>query len=124
MSKLRVAVLMGGDSGEREVSLLSGKAVLAGLDKDKYDAVPVELSNIPSSSETLPEALTNGRIDLAFLALHGGGGEDGRLQSVLEGAGIRYTGSGPKASANAMNKIIAKQLFQKAEIRIPCDIAF
>ncbi|NIM07041.1 MAG: D-alanine--D-alanine ligase, partial [Armatimonadetes bacterium] len=77
MVKLRIAVLMGGDSAEREVSLLSGKAVLEGLDRDKYTAIPVVLESVPRDPDELPSLLRDGEVDLAFLALHGGAGEDG-----------------------------------------------
>jgi D-alanine-D-alanine ligase len=119
MSKLHIAVLMGGDSAEREVSLHSGQAVMAGLDPAKYDILPVELTATPHSPADLPAVLHPDRIDLAFLALHGGGGEDGHIQAVLEQAHIPYTGSGPEASAQAMNKIITKQIFNAAGIATP-----
>jgi len=119
MAKLRIAVLMGGDSAEREVSLLSGKAVLAGLDRQKYEPVPVELTAVPKRADALPEVLRNGQVDVAFIALHGGAGEDGRLQDLLEQLGLPYTGSGPRASAQAMNKTVSKHIFRQAGIPTP-----
>ncbi len=115
---------MGGNSAEREVSLLSGRAVLAGLNRDKYESVPVELAAIPPRADELPEALRGGQVDVAFLALHGGAGEDGRLQELLEEIGLPYTGSGPQASARAMNKIISKEIFQQAGIPTPRSQSF
>lgn len=119
VKKLRVAVLMGGDSSEREVSLQSGQAVLANLDPAKYEAIAVELHGLTADPDSLPAELRNGHIDLAFLVLHGGAGEDGRLQQALAQVGLRYTGSGPRASAQALDKIVARRIFQQAGLRVP-----
>jgi D-alanine-D-alanine ligase len=119
MEKLKVAVVMGGDSAEREVSLQSGEAVFANLDRTQYDPVRVVLESRPDGPGALPEILREKKVDLAFLALHGGAGEDGRIQAALETVGLPYTGSGPEASAKAMNKIISKRIFEKAGIPTP-----
>jgi D-alanine-D-alanine ligase len=68
--------------------------------------------------------LKDGQVDLAFLALHAGAGEDGRLQQALENAGVRYTGSGPEASARAMNKIVSKHIFEEAGVSVPRGKSF
>ena len=101
----RIGVLMGGLSAEREVSLSSGTAVHQALVARGYDAIAVDVGR------DLPLVLAAAGIDLAVVALHGRYGEDGAVQGVLELMGIPYTGSGVMASALAMNKIFAKQVF-------------
>lgn len=102
----RIGVLFGGVSAEREVSLDSGQAVLSALDNIGADAVGIDLQ------ENVVEQLMAANIDFAFIALHGGIGEDGRLQALLEIMGIPYTGSDTQASALAMNKMLSKQVWQ------------
>ncbi|HMN01785.1 MAG TPA: D-alanine--D-alanine ligase [Geobacter anodireducens] len=101
----KIGVLMGGLSAEREVSLASGGAVLKALQSRGYDAVPVDVGR------DLPQVLVREWIDVAFICLHGRYGEDGTVQGQLELMGIPYTGSGVLASALAMNKIVAKEVF-------------
>ncbi len=109
----RVAVLMGGDSSEREVSFESGRAVLEALKGAGVDAFAFD----PSGSG-LGRML---RFDptTAFLALHGRGGEDGTLQRRLDALGMRYTGSGPEASAVAMDKELTKKAFCRRGVPTP-----
>lgn len=102
----RIAVLMGGTSAEREVSLQSGQAVLDALRGAGADALMVD-----TAGNYLDE-LQNQAVDYAFIALHGRGGEDGRIQAVLEALGIPYTGSDVAASAVAMNKRLTKRVWQ------------
>lgn len=109
----KVAVMMGGKSAEREVSLKSGAAVLsalrrAGVDAHAFDPAVEDLS-----------ALREGNVDRVFIALHGRGGEDGTLQGALELMGIPYTGSGVLASALAMDKWRSKLVWQGAGIPVP-----
>jgi D-alanine-D-alanine ligase len=102
----KVAVLMGGSSAEREISLLSGNAVLAALQRRGVDAHafdPKERSVCELKQEDF---------DRAFIALHGRGGEDGTIQGALETLGIAYTGSGVLASALAMDKWRTKMIWQ------------
>lgn len=102
----RVAVLLGGDSSEREISLLSGNAVLAGLKRRGVDA---------HAFDPRDQALTKLRdqgFDRVWIALHGPGGEDGTLQGALEYLGVPYTGSGVTGSAIAMDKLRTKRLAQ------------
>ncbi|WP_026957927.1 D-alanine--D-alanine ligase [Aliagarivorans taiwanensis] len=106
----KVAVLFGGDSAEREVSLNSGKAVLSGLQRAGIDAHGVDTQGFE-----LGELKQQG-FERAFIALHGRGGEDGTLQGALEYLGIPYTGSGVLGSALAMDKIRCKQLWQTLEL--------
>jgi len=101
----RVAVLMGGDSSEREISLLSGEAVLAALRRRGVDAHAVD----PSTG--LEPLLGGPGFDRAWVALHGRGGEDGLMQGTLETLGLPYTGSGVLGSALSMDKLRSKQLF-------------
>ncbi len=107
----RVAVLLGGFSDEREVSLSSGAAVSKGLREAGYDVVEVDIT---SKEWTLPAD-----IDAAFIALHGEYGEDGGVQSRLEELGVPYTGSGPESSRIAFDKILSKEAFVAAGIPTP-----
>ena len=109
----RVAVLMGGLSSEREISLKSGEAVVAGLARSGYRPVPID------ADRSLCESLKRERIEVAFVALHGRWGEDGTVQGLLEMAGIPYTGSGVLASALAMDKCIGKVLLGALGIPTP-----
>jgi len=106
-----VAVLMGGWSAEREVSMNSGLACTEALKSCGYDVTPIDVGR--NVAETL--ALTNP--DVCFNALHGRYGEDGYIQGLLEIMGIAYTHSGVLASAMAMNKPVAKELFAAAGIK-------
>ena len=100
----KVAVLLGGRSAEREVSLKSGSMVLAALLKQGIDAHPFD------TAQRALDELIRERFDRVFIALHGRYGEDGTLQGALELAGIPYTGSGVLASALAMDKWRTKLL--------------
>ena len=108
--KRRVAVLMGGWSSEREVSLVSGRDCAAALVSEGYDARTIDVTR---DLDALLAALTP-RPDVAFNALHGTGGEDGTIQGVLEFLRIPYTHSGVLASALAMHKPSAKAVFAAA----------
>ncbi len=119
--RLKIAVLMGGDSPERDVSLLSGMRVLNALNPERYIGIPVDPA-LPKRKDdvlTLRELLSEERPDLAFIALHGRHGEDGAIQGLLELMGIPYTGSGVLASALAMNKHIAKIVFRECGLYTP-----
>ena len=109
----RVAVLMGGLSPEREISLASGRAALAALRSRGVAAEGVD------AGRDLPAVLERGRFDRAFVALHGPWGEDGVVQGALELVGLPYTGSGVLASALAMDKLQSKRLFQWAGLPTP-----
>ncbi len=119
--RLRIAVLMGGDSPERDVSLLSGSRVLQALDPDRYIGIPVDPALMRGREGVwgLLDLLQSERPDLAFIALHGRHGEDGAIQGLLEMLGIPYTGSGILPSALAMNKYAAKIVLQSAGIITP-----
>jgi D-alanine-D-alanine ligase len=137
MTRPLVAVMLGGPSSEHEVSLASGTRVLAGLDPQRFEGVPIlvdrqarwhfgsrpwqstdadfvprlasETAFEPTASRPMPR-----RPDVIFNALHGAYGEDGQLQHQLDKLGLRYTGSGVEASKLAMNKVVAKEYFARA----------
>ena len=109
----RIGVLLGGVSSEREISLKTGEAVLAALTARGYDAIGVPVTR------DVARQVQDAAIDVAFLALHGKYGEDGCVQGVLELLGIPYTGSDVLASALAMNKVKAKEIFRLHNLPTP-----
>ena len=109
----RVAVLFGGKSAEREVSLKSGNAVLSALQAAGVDAFGIDVG------DDFLRRLNSEKIDRAFIVLHGRGGEDGSMQGLLECAGIPYTGSGILASALAMDKLRTKQVWHSLGLPTP-----
>jgi D-alanine-D-alanine ligase len=145
--RLRVAVIFGGRSSEHAVSCVTAGSVLAALDPDRYDVVPIGITTagrwvladvkslqmrgrelpsvaasgdsvaIPGDPTALPAAI--GTVDVAFPLLHGPYGEDGTLQGLLELAGVPYVGSGVFASAASMDKHHMKRLLQAAGLQIP-----
>jgi len=116
--KLKVAVLMGGDSAEREISLSTGRQVLDALNPEKYDARPVDARGLGQNLTALLEP----RPDVVFIALHGPHGEDGAVQGLLDWLGLPYTGSGVLASALAMDKALSKKLFRAEGIPAPWSV--
>ena len=109
MTKKRVGVLMGGLSAEREVSLRTGAGVADALEARGHQVVRIEFG---PHSRGIDQLVRAANIDVAFLALHGRGGEDGCIQGLLELLGIPYTGSSVLASALAMDKLKSKELFR------------
>ena len=109
----RVAVLFGGKSAEREVSLKSGNAVLSALQAAGVDAFGIDVG------DDFLARLNSEKIDRAFIVLHGRGGEDGSMQGLLECASIPYTGSGILASALAMDKLRTKQVWHSLGLPTP-----
>ena len=114
----RVAVLKGGPSLEREVSLRSGTNVELALARLGHEVIPIE------ADQHLVRTLRETRPDVAFVALHGRGGEDGTVQEILEILQIPYTGSGVLASERAMDKVVSKALFRNAGVPVPHGYAF
>ncbi|MBS9530486.1 D-alanine--D-alanine ligase [Wolbachia endosymbiont of Rhagoletis cerasi] len=108
-----IAILSGGFSCEREVSLMSGKAVKKALDSLSYNAIEIDVDS------NVAEKLRKINPELAFIALHGPYGEDGCIQGLLEILGIKYTHSGVMASAVAMNKVMSKHIFRSLSIDTP-----
>lgn len=111
---MKIAVFMGGESSEREVSLRSGKAILNSLKRQGFEAYAVELE---ADNEILP--FIENDYDLAYLVLHGGNGENGKLQSILDILGKKYTGSGVLASAITMDKRRTKMIAESIGIKVP-----
>jgi D-alanine-D-alanine ligase len=109
----RVGVLLGGTSSEREISLQSGAAVVAALEEAGIEHVAIDVG-VNAIAD-----IQAAKIDRAFLALHGAGGEDGRIQAVLEYLNIPFTGSGVQASALAMDKLRTKQLWRGVNLSTP-----
>ena len=112
--KLRVALLAGGKSGERDVSLKGASEVKKALDSKKYDVQQYD----PATD--LPKlAVDAGNIDFAFILLHGPFGEDGTMQGMLDLLEIPYQGAGVLGSAMAMDKNVAKIMYQRAGLTVP-----
>ncbi len=115
IKNLRIGVLAGGRSAERDISIKTGNAVAGSLKESGYNVITFDLD------ENFSENLKN--IDVCFIALHGTYGEDGRVQGALDIFGIPYTGSGVIASALAMDKIKSKALFNFYGLKTPPGIA-
>ncbi len=114
MKKKTIALISGGISSEREVSLNSGKQVFDALDKEKYDILQYD----PKTD--IPRLVTDaGRIDCALIILHGPYGEDGTVQGLLDLLDIPYQGAGVLGSAVAMNKLLSKHLYERAGLVVP-----
>ena len=109
----RVGVLLGGKSAEREISLRTGHAALAALQRLGYQAVAID------PRDKLLEQLRDERIEVAFICLHGRFGEDGRVQGLLEMLEIPYTGSGVLASSLLIDKVVTKQMLLYHELPTP-----
>ncbi|SRR5665213_311848 len=109
---LKVGVLMGGWSPEKKISLMSGKNVVEGLKQAGLKAVPFELTAADKNEKSFEKRLKKARFDAVFIALHGGFGEDGTLQALLDQWGIPYTGSGALACGLAMHKGCSKLVFE------------
>jgi D-alanine-D-alanine ligase len=114
----RIAVLMGGLSAEREISLKTGQAVLSALLENGCDAVAID------AGHDLPARLREVEADVAFICLHGRYGEDGTVQGLLEMMQIPYTGSGVMSSSMVMDKVITKQILLYNEISTPGFVAY
>lgn len=113
----KVALLAGGRSGEREISLASGEGAKEALEEAGFPVTVLD----PAEKEDL-KTLVDGDFDVAFLCLHGKYGEDGTVQGMLEVIGLPYIGSDVWASALAMNKVKAKVFYERAGIRTPRSI--
>jgi D-alanine-D-alanine ligase len=115
---LRVAVLCGGRSLERQVSLVSGARVVDALERLGHAAKAID------AGHTLVTDLRELAPDVVFVALHGGDGEDGTVQELLEALGLRYTGSRPAACVRSWDKVLAKELLREAGVPTPDDLVF
>lgn len=115
---LEIVLLLGGTSAEREVSLRSGQNASEALRSRGHRVTCIDPAEHPADALPLPPC------DVVFLALHGAFGEDGTVQSLLEHAGLPYTGSGPEASRLAFDKLLAKRCLNAAGVRTPPAIEF
>lgn len=113
VEKMRVGVIMGGVSSEKQVSIMTGQEMIAHLDQSKYEVVAIELHD----KKELIEKVKN--LDIALLALHGKFGEDGTIQGVLETLGVPYTGSGILSSSICMDKNISKKILRYEGVETP-----
>ncbi|MCG8565920.1 MAG: D-alanine--D-alanine ligase [Desulfobacterales bacterium] len=119
MEKIRLALLFGGVSSEREVSLNSGKQVWEALDKTKY-----EITHYDPKTDLAQLVLDADKIDAALIILHGPFGEDGTVQGLLDLLNIPYQGAGVLGSSVAMNKLLSKRLYEGAGIPTPAYRSF
>lgn len=119
----KILVIYGGRSAEREVSLQSGTLVLAALKDRGYQVTGLDLYGSEKSLDPISQ-LQSTAFDLAFIALHGGEGEDGRIQALLELMGKPYTGSSPLACGFAMDKVLSKKYWLGIDIPTPPYMAF
>lgn len=115
---LKIVVLLGGKSPEREVSLVSGREISKQLVLNGYQVSELDPADYAFGHELIA-AIQQIHPDLVFIGLHGGDGENGILQAMLDGNGIAYTGSGFKASAVAMDKLLSKYIARQAEVPVP-----
>jgi D-alanine-D-alanine ligase len=119
MKKMRLALIAGGQSAEREVSLKSGQQVFSALNQDRYDIRRYDpAADLEKLVREAPE------LDAALIIMHGRGGEDGTLQGMLDLLGVPYQGSGVLGSALGMNKELSKFLYQKAGLNVARAIFF
>jgi D-alanine-D-alanine ligase len=117
-AKINVTVLAGGIGAERDISILSGKSVTDALKDANFNVKTADIT--PQNLSALDDTET----DVFFLALHGQFGEDGKLQQILEDRKLIYTASGPRASAEAFDKIITKKIFTQASVKTPFAVEF
>ncbi len=113
----RVGVVFGGLSSERDISIKSGEAVSAALVKEGFDVKDLDLTT--EDPEEVKQIISDAAIDIAFIAMHGRFGEDGKLQAILEQMDISYVGSDSLASDLAMNKIATRKVFEENNIPGP-----
>jgi D-alanine-D-alanine ligase len=127
MSKIRVAILMGGVSSEHDISMKTGQMIAGSLDRERYDVEQVTINKdgqwkLPGkAAQPIGPALAAFQgldVDCVFVALHGPFGEDGRIQGLLDVLAIPYTGSGCAASAIAMDKVRSKDLVEHAGVKV------
>ena len=111
---MKIGVLMGGDSSEREVSLSSGKAIVNACKKLEH-----EVKEFDPKEDFDSLSVEIKKVDLVFNALHGGDGENGVISSKLDGLGVKYTGSDQKASAICINKNKSKKIVKKDDYYTP-----
>ncbi|MDD2866289.1 MAG: D-alanine--D-alanine ligase [Candidatus Omnitrophota bacterium] len=116
----RIGVMMGGCSSEREISLKSGRAVVGALQEGGFDVIALDVTS--ETQEEVRRLIRENMVDVVFVAMHGGFGEDGRLQDILEKIPVRYTGPGTRASRMAMDKIVSRRCFAQAGLHVPRSV--
>lgn len=116
-----VGVMMGGLSSERDISVKSGRSVRENLAKDGWNAVALEL--VSESVDEIKKLILENAIDVVFIAMHGGFGEGGDLQRILDNMGVPYVGSGYHSSRLAMDKVASHKLFEEAGLNVPKHLA-
>lgn len=148
MNRINVAVLMGGQTVEHEVSLKTGKVIVESLDKSKYNVKPIIIGKDgkwfvpkgyigqlyqeqPNEHGIAPlniglalDRIINEKVDVVFIAMHGPLGEDGTVQGLFELIGLPYTGSNVLASSLAMHKMMSRKLFKLEGLNVPLSISF
>ncbi|MBU1112466.1 MAG: D-alanine--D-alanine ligase [Candidatus Omnitrophica bacterium] len=117
LRKVKIGVLGGGVSPEREISLVSADEACKALSRHGLNVVFIDINS--SQKEDIEALIRSQGIEIAFIALHGKFGEDGGIQEILQGLGLPYTGSSPRGSFLAMNKALSKQIFKTVGIRTP-----
>ncbi|WP_025721220.1 D-alanine--D-alanine ligase [Paenibacillus sp. 1-18] len=117
---MKIGVIMGGISSEREISLQTGQEMINHLDRSRYEVIPIV---IEQRADLIVQVQQAG-IDIALLALHGQYGEDGTVQGALETLGIPYTGSGVLASSLCMNKQLSKTLLKATGVHTPAGLCW
>lgn len=117
LNNKRIGVMLGGSSCEREISLKSGRAVACALKARGLDVALLEICR--ETEAEVRDLVKKNRVDVVFIAMHGGFGEDGRLQNILDGLKVPYTGSARQASGIAMDKYASRRLFEKAGLPVP-----
>src|SRR3989344_1003332 len=127
MARTSVGILRGGTSSEYELSLKTGAAMLAALPDERFDTRDIFIDkrgywHLRGAPVDAARALA--QIDVVLNALHGGAGEDGTVQRILERAGVPYAGARPQAAALSLNKIRAREILQQAGIRMPHAVSF
>lgn len=127
MARTAVGILRGGTSDEYDLSLKTGAAMLAALPEDRYDTRDIFIDkrgywHLRGAPVDASRALS--QVDVVLNALHGGVGEDGTVQRVLERAGVRYAGARPQAASLSLNKVRAREALQRAGIRMPQAVSF
>lgn len=120
---LVIAVIYGGRAAERPVSIQSGQLIARSLLEKGYNIIEIDLYGEDANENPIKQ-LQDNQFDIAFIALHGGEGEDGRVQAVLEMLNKPYTGSGPLASGFAMDKVLSKKYWQGIGLPTPNYLAF
>jgi len=113
----KVGVVMGGLSPERDISLKSGRAVCGALKDAGWDVFPLEV--FQETREDIQRLVRGACVDVVFIAMHGGFGEDGRLQKILEDMSVPFTGPAQEASRLAMDKAASRRIFERAGLCVP-----